>query len=152
MAGHERLPHPLPFCPRQRVSSRSAHADSHGKVKLAARKVHGLSASPIWEAGTPLWKVVPKRDETGKPYVDFMMLAPGLNRRPAADREGVLLLVRGVLERFGDDVVFADFNLDINVLWVSLRCQPGLMSRVVCLLRAKVPMLRLVGHSPDTLA
>lgn len=120
-------------------------------MKLTARKVHGLSGSTAWGVGEPLWKVVPKRDETGKPYVDFMMLAPGLNRRPAADREGVLLLVRGVLERFGDDVVFADFNLNINVLWVSLRCQPGLMSRVACLLRARVPMLRLVAHSPDAL-
>ena len=121
-------------------------------MKLTTRKAHGLSGFTAWGAGEPLWKVVPKRDERGKPYVDFMMLAPGLNRRPAADREGVLLLVRGVLERFGDDVVFADFNLNINVLWVSLRCQPGLMSRVVCLLRAKVPMLRLVAHSPDAMA
>ncbi|MGQ9686469.1 MAG: hypothetical protein ACUVT2_09215 [Thiobacillaceae bacterium] len=120
-------------------------------MKLTARKVHCLSGSPAWGAAEPLWKVVPTRDETGKPYVDFMMLAPGLNRRPTSDRDGVLLLVRGVLERFGDDVVFADFNLDTNVLWVSLRCQPGLMSRVVYLLRARVPMLRLVAHSPDAL-
>lgn len=63
-----------------------------------------------------------------------------------------MVLVRGVLERFGDDIVFADFNLDINVLWVSLRCQPGLMTQVVCLLRAKVPVLRLVSHSPDLMA
>lgn len=120
-------------------------------MKLTARKVHGLSGSTAWGVGEPLWKVVPKWDETGKPYVDFMMLAPGLNRLPAAYREGVLLSVRGVLESFGDDVVFADFNLNINVLWVSLRCQPGLMSRIVCLLRARVPMLRLVAHSPDAL-
>lgn len=75
-----------------------------------------MSAFPAWGVGEPLWKVVPKRDEGGRPYVDFMMLAPGLNRRPAADREGVLVLVRGVLEHLGDDVVFADFNLDIDVL------------------------------------
>ncbi len=118
-------------------------------MKLTARKDHGLTGSTAWVAGEPLWKVVPKRDETGRAYADFMMLAPGLNRRPAADREGVPLLVRGVLEGFGDDVVFADFNLNINVLWVSLRCQPGLMSRVVCLLRARVPMLRLIAHSPE---
>lgn len=85
-------------------------------MKLTARKVHGLSGSTAWAAGEPLWKVAPKRDETGKAYADFMMLAPGLNRRPAADREGVLLLVRGVLERFGDDVVFADFNLNITTV------------------------------------
>lgn len=120
-------------------------------MKLATRGGQGLSGPPNWQAGEPLWKVVPKRDETGRPYYDFMMLAPGLNKRPAEDREAVLVVVRGVLERFGDDVVFADFNLSLNLLWVSLRCQPGLMSELVCLLRARVPMLRLVAHSPDTL-
>jgi hypothetical protein len=121
-------------------------------VKPTARQAHGISTRPAWGAGEPLWKVVPKRDAAGKPYADFMMLAPGLNRRPPADREGVLFLVRSVLEGFGDDVVFADFNLNINVLWVSLRCQPGLMTQVVCLLRDRVPMLRLIAHSPDVLA
>jgi hypothetical protein len=118
-------------------------------VKLALRNADGLAASAKWEAGQPLWQRVPKRDAAGRPYVDFMMLAPGLNKRPALEQHQVMVLVRGVLERFGDDIVFADFNIDINVLWVSLRCQPGLLSRVVCLLRAKVPMLRLVSHSPD---
>lgn len=121
-------------------------------MKLAPRKADGLAAPAVWEAGQPLWQRVPKRDTAGRPYVDFMMLAPGLNKRPATEQHQIVVLVRGVLERFGDDIVFADFNLDINVLWVSLRCQPGLMTRVVCLLRAKVPMLRLVSHSPDLMA
>lgn len=121
-------------------------------MNLAARKADGLDAQANWEAGQPLWRLVPTRDASGRPYVDFMMLAPGLNKRPALEQHQVMVLVRGVLERFGDDVVFADFNIHINVLWVSLRCQPGLMTRVVCLLRAKVPMLRLVAHSPDVMA
>lgn len=121
-------------------------------VKLTARKSYDLAAPAVWEAGQPLWQRVPKRDASGQPYVDFMMLAPGLNKRPAAERQQVLVLVRGVLERFGEDIVFVDFNLDINVLWVSLRYQPRLMTRVACLLRAKVPMLRLVAHAPDLMA
>ncbi|MCS6787448.1 MAG: hypothetical protein NZ524_10500 [Thiobacillaceae bacterium] len=80
---------------------------------------------------------------------DFMMLAPGLNRRTAGEQQAVVLLVRGVLERFGTDVVYAEFNLDLNVLWVSLRARPGLLSEVVWLLRRRVPMLRLVAHAPD---
>lgn len=121
-------------------------------MKLAPRKADGLAAPAKWEAAPPLWQRLPKRDALGRPYVDFMMLAPGLNKRPRSEQQQVMVLVRGVLERFGDEVVFADFNLDINVLWVSLRCQPGLMTRMVCLLRAKVPMLRLVSHSPDVMA
>ncbi|MCU0842646.1 MAG: hypothetical protein MUC79_13140 [Thiobacillaceae bacterium] len=118
-------------------------------MKLTARPGQGLSGAPDWRAGEPLWKVVPKRDATGKPYTDFMMLAPGLNRRPASERDSVLVLVRGALEYFGDDVVFADFNLSMNILWVSLRHRHGLMSEVIYLLRARVPMLRLVGHHPE---
>lgn len=91
---------------------------------------------------------MPKRDAEGKPYCDFMMLAPGLNRRPSVEIEAAIVMVRGVLERFGNAVVFADFNVSTNVLWVSYRYQPGLMSHVVALLRARLPMLRLVAHNP----
>lgn len=108
----------------------------------------GLTGPARLKHGEPLWKVVPKRDAEGKPYCDFMMLAPGLNRRPGAEIEAVMVLVRGVLERFGDAVVFADFNLSMNVLWVSYHHHPGLMPRIVAMLRAKLPMLRLVAHNP----
>ncbi len=121
-------------------------------MKPVLRESRVVAGRHPWHAAAPLWQRVPKRDENGKPLADFMMLAPGLNKRPSKEREGVLLLVRAVLERFGDEVVFADFNLDINVLWVTLRPRPGLMSAVVWGLRARVPMLRLVAHSPDLLA
>jgi hypothetical protein len=118
-------------------------------VKLAVRRPQSLTGKPDWLEGQPLWKVVPKRDTDGKPYTDFMMLAPGLNKRRADEVEAVLALTRGVLERFDQWVVFADFNLSLNVLWVSLRYQPGLMAQMVAVLRAKVPMLRLVAHNPE---
>ncbi len=92
--------------------------------------------------------MVPKRDDEGQLLTDFMMLAPGLKHKPPEEVEALLVLVRGVLERFGDLVVFADFNLSLNLLWVSLKCRPGAMSVVVAALRARVPMLKLVGHSP----
>lgn len=108
----------------------------------------GLSSPARLSHGEPLWKVVPKRDAQGKPYCDFMMLAPGLNRRPSVEIEAAMRVVRGVLERCGNAVVFADFNVSTNVLWVSYRYQPGLMSHMVALLRAGLPMLRLVAHNP----
>jgi hypothetical protein len=109
----------------------------------------GLSSPARLTHGEPLWKIVPKRDAEGKPFCDFIMLAPGLNRCPSVEIEAAMVLVRGVLERFGDAVVFADFNLSLNVLWVSYRHQPGLMPRIVALLRARLPRLRLVAHNPD---
>lgn len=102
-----------------------------------------------WAGGDPLWKVVPKRDGAGRPYADFMMLAPGLKHRSPREMELVLQVIRGVLARFGEGVAFADFNMDIRVLWVSLECRPGLMARVVGALRVHVPELKLVAHHPN---
>ncbi len=115
-------------------------------MKLAPRAGSGLTASDAWQVGAPLWKTVPKRDESGKPLSDFMMLAPGLKDRPASEIECVLGQIRGVLDKFPDLVVFANFNLALNVLWVSLRCRQGGMSMIVFALRARVPTLKLIGH------
>ncbi len=102
-----------------------------------------------WGGGEPLWKVVPKRDGAGQAYADFMMMAPGLKGRSGRELVVVARVIRGVLARFGDDVAFADFNVNLRVLWVSLPCRPGLMFRVVGALRAHVPELKLVAHHPN---
>lgn len=102
-----------------------------------------------WGSAEPLWKVVPKRDGAGRVYTDFMMMAPGLKGRSSQEMAVVVQVMHGVLARFGGDVVFADFNVDIRVLWVSLQCRPGLMFEVVAALRRQVPELRLVAHHPN---
>lgn len=102
-----------------------------------------------WGCGEPLWKLAPKRDADGKAYVDFMMLAPGLNKRPAHEIECVARVIQGVLAHFEEWVVFADFNLKLNVLWVSHKYRPGLMAEIVSALRARAPEFKLVAHNPD---
>lgn len=99
-----------------------------------------------WGSGEPLWKVVPKRDGAGRAYSDFMMMAPGLKRRSSQEMAVIVQVMHGVLARFGEDVVFADFNVNLRVLWVSLQCRPGLMFQMVAALRAQVPELKLVAH------
>jgi len=106
------------------------------------------SAAFSVQAAQPLWRSVPKRDEAGRLLNDFMMLAPGLKALPGNEVETVIRRIRSVLERFPDLVVFANFNVALNLLWVSLRCRQGGMSLVVFALRAEVPMLKLVGHLP----
>ncbi len=101
-----------------------------------------------WGQGEPLWKLVPKRDSSGKAYSDFMMLAPGLKGCSNLELARVAQVIQGVLARFGDGVAFADFNVKLRVLWVSLQCEPGLMLQVVCALRLQVPELKLVAHHP----
>jgi len=122
-------------------------------MKLAAHAPNLPGDAGQWGRGEPLWQRVPKRDAAGRPYIDFMMFAPRLNRRPAHEQESVVLLLREVLAGYenrvaGSRVVFADLNLKINVLWVSLENRPGLMSELVAALRMKVPEFHLVGHNP----
>jgi hypothetical protein len=45
--------------------------------------------------------------------------------------------------------MFADFNLKLNVLWVSHKYRPGLMAEIVSALRARAPEFKLVAHNPD---
>lgn len=117
-------------------------------MQLAAR-AQSLPGDPgQWERGSPLWRRVPGRDAAGRPYNDFMMFAPRLNRRSPHEQESVALLLRGVLAAYQDRVVFADLNLKINVLWISLENRPGLMAALVADLRAKVPEFHLVAHNP----
>jgi hypothetical protein len=119
-------------------------------MKLAARAQSLPGDAGQWALGGPLWQRVPKRDADGRPYIDFMMVAPRLNRRPPHEQESVAVLLRGVLAGYADRVVFADLNLKINVLWVSLEYRPGLMSELVAALRIKLPEFHLVAHNPHT--
>lgn len=118
-------------------------------MKPALRGQRALSGGLHWDGAEPMWKVVPKQDETGRPCTDFMMLAPGLNKRPAHEIQEVMVIVKSVLTDFDDQVVFANFNLKLNLLWVSLRHKPGTMSQIASLLHAKVPILKLVGHHTE---
>lgn len=117
-------------------------------MNLAARAQSLPGGSGQWGRGEPLWQRVPTRDAAGRPYLDFMMFAPRLNRRSALELESVALLLRGVLAGFEDRVVFADLNLKINVLWVSMENRPGLMAELVAALRLKLPEFHLVAHNP----
>ena len=117
-------------------------------MHLTARAQKMPGSAGLWGEGGPLWQRVPKRDADGHPYVDFMMFASRLNRKPAQEQERVAVLLRGVLAGYQDRVVFAELNLKINVLWVSLENRPGLMSELVAALRIKLPEFHLVGHNP----
>jgi len=118
-------------------------------VQLAAR-AQSLPGDPgQWAHGEPLWKLAPKRDSAGHLYIDFMMLAPGLKKRPVHEIECLTRLIQSVLARFENWVVFADFNLKLNVLWVSLKYRPGIIAEIVAALRAQAPELKLVAHNPD---
>ncbi|MDA8361919.1 MAG: hypothetical protein M0Z44_08030 [Gammaproteobacteria bacterium] len=101
----------------------------------------GSSVGPA----TPLYERVPTRDAgTGERLADFMMLFPGLRERPGGQRGVRARLIKGVLVRF-PEVVFADLNLRLNLLWVSVRTRPGVILDIATCLKLYMPEALLVA-------
>jgi hypothetical protein len=95
--------------------------------------------------GVPLWQLAPTHDPGGRLLTDFMMLIPRLRTRPQHEIERASRDIQAVLS-LHQDVVFADLNLKLNLLWVSLRPRPGAISELVAAIRLRVPDAVLVAH------
>lgn len=102
----------------------------------------GLSLSPA----EPLWKRAPARDESGKPLSDFMMIIPRLRARPQAYIARTLREIEAVLLAYEHVVVFADMNLKLNALWVTVKPLPGICLELPTALKDRVPEAVLVGQ------
>jgi len=110
--------------------------------------VHGathLQRSPDNQPGEPLWRIVPTRDEYGHLLTDFMMLIPRLKEKSAREVERTADHIRAILT-LHSEVVFADLNLAINLLWVSLRPKRGAMAEIAAAIRLRVPEAVLIGN------
>ena len=97
------------------------------------------------EANRPLYERVPTRDECGQRLSDFMILFPGLRDRPAHQLAEALGSMQAVLGRYAE-VVFADLNMRLNLLWVSVRPKPGVILEIAGALKALMPEALLVGE------
>lgn len=97
------------------------------------------------QPGTPLWQVVPTHDENGGPIVDFMMVLPGLKHRSQSDIDFKVATVYRTLSRF-TEVVFANVNVSINVLWVSLKPRHGATLEIAAAIKQRVPEALLVAQ------
>ena len=100
---------------------------------------------PSLETHGPLYERVPTRDEFGRPLVDFMLILPGLRERPKVQFCETLTRLQAVLARF-HEVVFADLNVPLNLLWVSVRARPGVILELFGAVRLQLPEAKLVGH------
>ena len=113
------------------------------KIRLHASTTLTIAAGSM--PGLPLWQVAPTRDSAGVRLTDFMMLIPRLHSRPRVEIERASRDIQAVLA-LHQDVVFADLNLKLNLLWVSLRPRPGAISELVAAIRLRVPEAVLVAH------
>lgn len=99
---------------------------------------------------TPLWQRVPTKDESGKYLGDFMMIIPKLKTVSADQQSQVLDKLNAVLHRYQDSVVFADLNLKMNLLWVSVKPVNGIIIEISTAIIEAVPEAKLISDRPPT--
>lgn len=110
------------------------------------RPRHALRLDSALEPAAPLWQRVPTRTPEGGLASDFMMIIPGLKRRSEGQIRRRLEAIQGVLERYRAVVLFADMNLKLNVLWVSVRPVQGITLELAAAIKVKVPEALLVSN------
>lgn len=101
--------------------------------------------------GEPMWRRVPTRDDQGRSLHDFMMLIPRVSRWPELRREQALRALSRVVDEFDEQVVFADLNLKLNLLWISMRPGAGGCAPLVAAIRAQVPEAVLVANQYEVM-
>lgn len=114
---------------------------------MPALSVSNLSSSlQDIQPSQPLWKRAPTKDDNGKPVSDFMMLIPKLNKQSPEVIKNTVEAISLVLGRYHETVVFADLNMKINILWVSVRAVPGICLELPVMINHAVPAAKLVGE------
>ena len=98
------------------------------------------------EPNEPLWKRVPIKDSSGQLLSDFMMLIPRLSSQPAHRKKATIDAIEMVFRHYGKAIVFADLNLHINVLWVTVRPIPGICLELPAAIKHYVPEALLIAH------
>lgn len=109
-----------------------------------------LSDNPLskgfFQPAEPLWKRVPTRDEDGRFLSDFMMLFPGIKNKTDNEISDIIKKLKLIFDLYSDKVVFVDFNLKVNVLWVSIKPVPGLIIELAAVIHSAIPEAKLVSQ------
>jgi hypothetical protein len=107
---------------------------------------HSLPSTMDMLPADPLYKRAPREDEHGRPLSDFMMIIPKLRTRPQHLIQDTVRKIERVLDRHASEVVFADLNLKLNVLWVIVRPRPGICWNLPVEINNAVPDALLVAQ------
>jgi hypothetical protein len=75
-----------------------------------------------------------------------MVLIPGLKKKPQSLINKTINDIHLALTHFDHAVVFAEFNIGLNLLWVSIRPIHGIRFEIAGAIQERVPEARLVSH------
>ena len=103
-------------------------------------------SSTRWQPSAPLWQRAPHTQADGASLADLMMLIPGLKRYTEGQSAHLQRKLEAVIEEFGERVVFADINLKLNVIWITVLPEPGLCREVAVAIRKRIPEAVMVGN------
>lgn len=106
----------------------------------------GLKLTSAFLPAEPLRKRVPRRDENGRSFADFMMIIPGLKLKPEHMIQDTVAKLEAALANYRSSVVFVDLNLRLNLLWVTVRPTPGICWDVACAVQSLIPEAVLVAN------
>ena len=111
-------------------------------------KANSLKYSLEYSANTPLWQRVPTKSVAGEYLWDFMIIFPGLKNAPKMQKRDIVNKITDILNHYADTVVFADLNMKINLLWVSIKPEKGMIVEIPTALLASIPNAKLVSERP----
>lgn len=101
--------------------------------------------------GEPLWSRAPTRDSNGELLNDFMMLIPRFSKWSEPRRQNALQELERVFNDYADVVVFADLNMKLNLLWVSLKAGSTGCLELSAAVREQIPEAVLVASHAEVL-
>ncbi|MCW9023292.1 MAG: hypothetical protein OQK73_01300 [Gammaproteobacteria bacterium] len=94
----------------------------------------------------PLWKRIPSHDEEGRMLSDLMVLIPRLKDKPQQFIQNIIKEIEIALHYHKQHIVFADLNLNLNLLLISFESKPGIRNQIADAIYARVPEAKMVTH------
>ena len=116
------------------------------KRKCRTMNLPRYSIFPLLDAAEPLRRRVPTVDENGDFLSDFMVLIPGLRDKSQAFIQTMMGDLQATLAQFNEHVVFAELNLKLNLLWVSVKPRLNLAAEIAGAVQEILPNAKLVSH------
>lgn len=116
--------------------------------EVSSLEENSLRCSLEYSANTPLWQRVPTKDSSGQYLGDFMMIIPSLKKASSADKKDTLNRISQVLARYSDTVVFADLNMKMSLLWISIKPVKGMMLEIPTAIIESFPDAKLISDRP----